>query len=355
MPKQLFHFDFKLPNKLESIPYPNTMYDAIVIGGGDVVIPYFFDQIYVFHKRAPRLPIYAFSVGVPFEEQTHLLDLCNMVHARNISDQDAVSARIGPSNTIRYLDIAFLLRQAMQVWRRLPLLSPRRRVGLFLSRPIASGDMSYYSHVVKQLAQLVENIYRRNPNTDFVFVPLDTNINDPTNCDYKINVDVLRILQENVNIFHNMTFLTAADTVPDANEGIANYPDKMCQIYSTLDFAICMRFHSTVLSIVTSTPFMTLHTTRKVSQLLQDTGFADRGYALPLDPVTLAPVDLDVDRAMSMYAALSAVDRDSFNAQCANLSANKAPVANAYISALTKVLTDLPKRRQGAGYVSSAE
>lgn len=90
---------------------PNALYDAVLVGGGDVVTPYFFAKIQAYLKSYTRGPVLLFGAGLTWPSCVELghLDPFDSVFLRNTTDLRRAERRLG-TQWVHYIpDLAFAL------------------------------------------------------------------------------------------------------------------------------------------------------------------------------------------------------------------------------------------------------
>jgi polysaccharide pyruvyl transferase WcaK-like protein len=231
---------------LRIIP-PGT--DAIICGGGDLINSYFHDKLIHLLKNFHGKKI-ALSVGISFESFRHapILNLFDHIFFRNLTDTHYLQSRLG-SEVVHYLpDLAFSLNTsglASKHWSKLASFSRRPRLGLFYIASISTSAV-----MVQSLINLTLELSRSYDVRLYRFNTSNTKNED----DGLLNSTIAAALPAGSVRVKNKVY-----TIP-----------KMLRVFSRLDVAVCMRYHSHILAILTGTPFISISTTRKVDLLMSE-------------------------------------------------------------------------------------
>jgi polysaccharide pyruvyl transferase WcaK-like protein len=227
-----FHAPF---NPLKS-PSP----DKVILGGGDVIRPFYLEKI------PPEVKVVPLGVGLGYESEIELLGNVRVPFAlfRNLDDVElarskGISAEYCP-------DLTFFLNEP----ERLPItLKEGKTLGVLLSDEISptfekkeNREYLYYEYFKWELASILDYL------SDFYnicFVAFSTveSIND-----YKISLDIYRRM-------------TARDQVRFITE-----PLSMAQalwIMKQFDLVISMKFHGLMFAVNQGVPFINIAETRK--------------------------------------------------------------------------------------------
>jgi len=230
-------------------------YDLLVLAGGDLVNHHFFNRLKQAGIVKFRGPKYAFSVGIPYDDPECInnLDMFDRVFLRSAIDYKTVSNRLGKGNVTIVPDFVTLLSREITPK---PVPSSITTIAVCLARPICNNN-PFYHYVVNRIAQGLDSIADRYGGVRFRLMPFNTNKAASKECDIYINREVKEMMRRKDRV-----------TLEDGVD------------FSDVDFVIGMRYHSLILSIVHSKPFMAMYTTRKVRSLLQDLGRDQFGYDL---------------------------------------------------------------------------
>lgn len=229
-------------------------YDAIVLGGGDVVNDYFIDKVWTWiNKFKSGIRCYAYSVGIPFPSAINdgKINLFDYVVCRNREDMPALKSKLGAYNVEYLPDFVFSLdvkKKAIKV---------RNKVCVSLARQCCRDKK-----VFDKLVILLNNL---SQNYEVVMIPFNTNTENINENDIKIAMD----LKEKVPL------LNVIQETLSMKEVIRHYKESK--------FVLCMRLHSHVLSIMANTPFVSIYSTRKVKNMIYDYSLEEYSTPMILD------------------------------------------------------------------------
>ena len=250
--------------------------DVLVVGGGDVVNPYFMDKI---AKLAQDFagPRYALSVGIPYPADAGRLAFFDHSVVRSQADYDAaVAAGIPQENLSLSADYTWLL-PATAPYPRQP--QPRPRLGMCLAQPV-------FAHASDEFrCSFVRLIDALSARYDVHLLPFNTTMDNARECDSLLDDALFAACQHETQphvVCHDPRRLQT--------------PDSMVSLLGTMDVVLCMRYHSVQFSLKARRPFVAVYTTRKVDSLLKEVGIAGAyAYKLPVDAKDV-PVAVDIER-----------------------------------------------------------
>jgi len=302
--------------------YKENFYDddIIIVGGGDILNPYFMDKIGKKFRNRPNI-IIGLSVGLPYASilvQTSKLEILDYIFIRTIQDLDIFTKYFHKDRIFYIPDVSYLLTPNYIFTKRMSTtentildantsldaidlvyskflkkrsVSPqckyetslcnikngRRLLGICLSRHFYNKNyINEYSSVINGISKFVT--YMISKNYSIVFIPFNTNpINDNEN-DTTIAKDVLDKLDEH----HHLLNIEDELTIDDMN-----------YVMSRLDMCIPMRFHSVLFCMYNMIPFVSVYSTRKIHNLLLDT-YWDYKYVLKVND-RFVPTEFDSD------------------------------------------------------------
>jgi polysaccharide pyruvyl transferase WcaK-like protein len=263
---------------MKPAPKVPSCFDAVCVGGGDILNAYFMRHL------APKLASFkgtkiALSVGVPFESCTPYVDLFDYVILRAHVDEETIKARIGAEHVACFPDMAYTLRVPRTIG--LPWIISPRRIGVFLSRPIfAGGKNRHYSRVVRDIANNLDSVCRSYPGAILYLIPCNTFESHDEN-DTILNAEVQALCQTSGRI----------KVVQEEQWSLRAYQ----RWFGAIDAAVCMRYHSAVMSMMFEVPFVALVCTRKMRTFLEDNEMRDHGCPMEVDPQTHAPIGLKAE------------------------------------------------------------
>ena len=280
--------------------------DVLIVGGGDVINPYFMDKI---AKLAQDFagPRYALSVGIPYPSEAGRLAFFDHSVVRSQVDYDAaLAAGIPRENLSLSADYTWLL-PASAPYSRLP--QHRLRLGMCLAQPVFAHASDEFRRSFVHLIDALSTKY------DIHLIPFNTTLANPNECDSKLNDALFAMCQHETRpqvVCHDPRQLQA--------------PDNMMSLLGTMDVMLCMRYHSVQFSVKARRPFVAVYTTRKVDSLLKEIGVADAySYRLPVD-------DKDVPIAVDIKRIADAID----------FAVAQPPDPSAWLSSQSGVDTRLP-------------
>ena len=247
-------------------------FDAVIIGGGDVVNEYNLspENVKGIREYFSGVPITFFGVGISYPDTLPMLDIGDYFFMRNKSDYEAVKYRYGSSHGIYVPDLAFYLTEQCRpkTVQTKPVGSPRK-IGICLPYPwFTNGDNSLF------FQQVVDTINRLSNENLVYLIPFDVSDN-AANSDLLLLEKLKGYVTEYNERGEQRVFYVQSTAT---NQTIHSKLYNMIQIFSELDCVVASRFHSVVFSLLTETPFVSLFTSRKVDTLQSDLG-PDLGQA----------------------------------------------------------------------------
>lgn len=247
--------------------------EELVLGGGDVIKPYYLSRI------AEDQPFWMVGCGLGYESEISELAKLNIKGAilRNPSDvQIATEAGIP---AIYAPDICFALpRQARTgtVGR-----AHRKKLGVILSGHPTSGieqptirEASYFEYFQWELASTLDAL------VDYFDIHWISFSADPDAWDETPNYGVRRKME----IRKNQTFWSYT----------AGRPMDQVAILAEMDLVLTMKFHGAVFSAVQGIPFVTIGQTRKLEEFCRQSDLND---------VMVAPYEFTKSRALQAIKA----------------------------------------------------
>ena len=252
---------------------------TVILAGGDIINNYFMDKLSSFNGN-----IIATGVGVPYPEI--LVNGLDSHKFTAIVTRSKADTSMFNGQAVYFPDLAVYLPQ---MFGRIPSSldvdilrsrKNRKNVGVFLTRSVCKGNENY-NKVVKGIAESLDSIV----TAGFVvtLIPFNTHAGNTSENDILINKDVLLLMKTNAK--------TAS---------ITTVKDMWDYFQTEIDMAITMRFHSHLYSVVAGVPFVSLYTTRKVKNLLIDTGLSEFSYELPKDALDL-PTEVNSSTLTSKF------------------------------------------------------
>jgi len=278
-----------------------TTCDVLIFAGGDVLNYYFLSNLKdTLHKYRFSGKLYAFSVGIPYQVVIvdGLLDQFNFVMCRAKVDAFSLRRRFGDNHVRYFPDLSTYLPELFKVEKpkregsginKYKMFHQRLNVGVFLTRNIFSKN-AHYETVVRKLADFLDVVAESTMpgmcGFEIFLIPFNTNENNIFENDMLINRDVVKHVRNK-------------EAIHDVSDQLS--VEEMWWIFKNqLDVNITMRYHSHMYSIMSNVPFVSLHTTRKVQNLLFDSNLSSYSYQFPLNEDDV-PTDLDVDVAFDKF------------------------------------------------------
>lgn len=242
-------------DKLHKIK-PND-YNIIILGGGDVMSSYFLNKFHKwYYDKKVTSPCYAYSVGIPYLSAIDegLLDIFDYIICRNREDTIRLQKRFG-KKYIKYLP-DFVFHHTIPTKLNFTQLNinhiKKPIVSIFLAKPCIKPDILY------KLSQFINKL----PRYQYIAYSLNTNKQNEKENDIAISNELQKLSPQLLVV-----------------EGDANY-EQIISLIKRSYFTICTRFHSHVFSIMSHTPFISLFSTRKVRNLLDDFRLNELGVPL---------------------------------------------------------------------------
>lgn len=237
---------FKTTNDVYSLDL--SKYDAIVFGGGDLINDFFL-KTSKYARDNFSGPIIGFSLGIPYFEtiaKGYLNDF-DHVFVRNKSFLIPLQHALG-STYVHYLPDA-----VMSYGENLPyhwnIINNSNTIGTFFPSSIMKPKIMY------KLCNALKKILDTNKYFKLHLFCFDTKENSQNN-DIHINTEIEKF------------FRNYKDRV--INDSVRYDGPQMIKNIANLKMAICSRFHSHILSILTGTPFVSLHYANKVGLLMKE-------------------------------------------------------------------------------------
>lgn len=272
--KNITH-DFLCIDNLVEIPSDTS---CVIVGGGDLINDYFFDKLKPFLKNK-TCPWYAISIGIPYPDLINkgYLDSFDYIIHRNQDDKITLENRY-PDRSSWYPDISFLLPDD----KRIRFEGRKKKIGICLSRHIYNNENpEIYNHIVTNLSKFFLDIssvknYFGSPVYELYFIPFCTD-GKPGHDDRLINKDIYDKIKHLNNVYLLENKIEMKDIVP---------------IFNSFHISICSRFHSHMFSLISKVPILSIYTTRKVENFLNELGANEFAYKMVTDDKSY-PIELD--------------------------------------------------------------
>lgn len=249
--------------------------DIILVGGGDVLNDYFIDKlISVFHNKLNK--IIAISVGLPFISfltNTTKLYIFDYIFIRTKQDLNLFTTYFHPNRIFYIPDISYVNIDTCKIESSIlnDIIKIRNTnkkiVTLSLSRHVCKSTI--YEDIVLSFVHFIK--YLVTFNYHVILLPFNTNNEKNTHNDIIIHTDIYNKLLYNSNIITHVTNIKKTVSI-----------EELISIYDYVDYNVCMRFHSFLISVYKGVPCLPIFTTRKIENLLLDINYCIY-YNLPTD------------------------------------------------------------------------
>jgi polysaccharide pyruvyl transferase WcaK-like protein len=315
--------------------------DIIILGGGDILNPYFLDKIHSVFSSKPN-KILAVSVGLPYTGtiiQTDKLSIIDYLFIRTKQDKELLSQYFLPERIFFLPDISYFLvkslefieddmrekKGAMEIINgyleyikenelletssyttRFSEIKQRiegfhkagnKIIAFSLNRHIYSLKYKEeYKQIVDKLAELVGQVLAKG--LVVVFLPYNTcfhvkKAEENMENDILIHYDVYNEVSKKISR-DKLDKMVLVDMTLDVND--------MLSLYDSFYLSIPMRFHACLFSLYKKIPMIPLFTTRKIHNLMLDLSW-EFCYEMKTNEKDI-PVDLDVSRLWDIFALL---------------------------------------------------
>lgn len=231
-------------DRLKNEPY----HDIIIFGGGDLFTEYFLNcyEKYIEKKPNPKPKLIVIGCGIPYLDNLETWNkYVNELFIRHPIEKNTFSC-----DTKIISDLAFIALKP-PIYRTI-YKEQSKIVGVFPARPLISS--SHYNNVVINIAKTLDYLIDKY-DIKVKLIAFNTNKRKSWECDILMN-------QEIYSFMRNKGAVLEYDATLNIFE--------MEEAYRTIDYAICMRFHSHVFAIRHNVPFLSVHKTPKVEYLLQE-------------------------------------------------------------------------------------
>ncbi len=264
----LSQWDYYVPNDFPIEDLNN--YSLIIVGGGDIVTPYFMKHLEYFKQltlsnsySSSPIRFVAVSIGLPYPADIHYCSIFDDIYIRNNRDLPLFKETFPDKNITYYPDLCYLLPKLYPLdWissLNLPIKSNFYNIGIFLARTYFNPNYEKeYLQFITRLSDIFKSLSNSifsNKPVHFYFIPFCLNNNNPYEDDNIINKQITSLL-------HPSTY-TLVDIPPSYNHIYYIY-----SLISCLDYSICSRFHAHIFSVIHNVPFTSITSTRKCFELM---------------------------------------------------------------------------------------
>ena len=301
--------EFIASDQLSTVRADN--YDAIIVGGGDVINDYFHSHIVPFlsNFKGPRI---AFSIGIPFPSliTEKYLGYFDHVFTRNYEDVREIQKVLGSYRAHFIPDIALAYPSPSEIASNVnntcgmkdsavdpPQLdlvagitasqhylqqdSAVHRTQLdFVAGIFLVGNVMRYPNIVGDIAHIVSKLALSYNIILYCFHPQE---------DMTISEIVRALAYKRLNnsFTEDARLKSLLDTAKDESrimvDATTYTASEMIQNISELDFALCMRYHSHIFCAVAGVPFVSISSTRKTRSFMKQAGLDAYQYQIELD------------------------------------------------------------------------
>lgn len=240
---------------------------AIIIAGGDVLTEYFSIRIrnvvqeleQRFETYGIHIPVYGISVAAPFESAVHLgfCDFYTQLLARPSANVPHLKGRMGRYAVTHSQDLSCYLLQ-MYGGGGQHRTQTSRKLAVCLAAQICGSGLDVYIPNIKNLAAGIASAYQKCNFDEIVFIPFDTSGTESD--DVHLNKD----LMDEIKLIDPKIKTSTMDTEDSV--------EKVYAAFRSGDFevALCGRYHSHMMAVLSHTPVASVCVTQKVSSLLQE-------------------------------------------------------------------------------------
>ena len=303
-----YNLIFKNIEDLDNNTHIYSTIDKVIIGGGDIINEFFLNdttvnlfRTYFGSENSSPTPIYFVSVGLTYPGMISVMDIGDHFFMRNNTDYNLTKNRYTSNYTSAIPDIGFnLLKDSSLVNWTKPNIS--------LKNPFKIGICIPYTWIAKQsneniflnqICTFIETL-ASNQNYQITLLPFDTSI-DPNNSDIILNNTIQQQIGNGNN--NNIIYLNPQQNSNGTYQNIS--VSDMINYFKHFDLMFTSRFHSVILSIITNTPFISIYSTPKIYNLINDIKvnypkLNNLFVKLNLDENN-APVDLDQTKILQAF------------------------------------------------------
>ena len=277
-----YNLIFLNPDDIQVVP---DNVQVVIVGGGDLINDYYMPKI---RKLVADLdvPVYAIGVGFPYPDlcTPEYVDIFDIIITRTKYAYDKLKDKV----QIYYEpDLVFM---------ESPVITngERNKIGVFFANSICGIDSPLINNLV-EIVKYLANLKRGKYIVELY--PMNTS-GSPNEDDYLLNWRIYqRVNMKNVVCIKNFN--------------IGDIP----RAFNSFKFTVCTRFHAHILSLLYSVPFVSLHSTSKVDDLIRNYEYDLNGeggcfgrieysdiqhYSVPMKvDIKLRPIDIDVKTVIS--------------------------------------------------------
>lgn len=321
----------KNTDDIEEIP---KNISTIIIGGGDLINNYFIDKInLLLNKMNYYCPVYAIGIGIPYPKliDEGYLDIFDFVIHRNILEHEKLVDRYSNRYIKLYPDLGFLLNRYIEIKsdKEVNKITYNYRlnnkitknIGIFLNRCMYNvNDEKSYDKILIKLASFFAKIADKSkkrfykcsrikmPVYNLFFYSMCTNDNKKEN-DLLLNKELIfKINGYRKKNYDNIHFISTPIKVEEINP-----------IFNKFHMTICTRYHAHVFSLLNNIPLLSIYSTSKVENLLNENKLLEYSYKMPVDNNTLQPLDINETTLLNKFSNIEN-GYDKYKSYLENLS-----------------------------------
>jgi len=296
-------YKFVSVDDLKEVPGDTS---AVIFGGGDLVNDYFYHKIDRFINNK-TCPWYAISIGIPYPDlvEKGYLNRFDYIIYRSQVDKNLLSNKF-KDRSEWFPDMSFMLpfyhSDKINLVEYDDSNNFPKKIGICLSRNIYNKkDPDAYNRIINNIAKFLSKISRLHRQTwspicghhtvpvyELYFIPFCTDEKD-SHDDRLINKQIY----EKIMDYGDMNNVHLID------ENI--HMDKIIPIFNSFHLTICTRFHAHIFSLMTKTPILSIYTTRKVGNLIEEIGAQEYSCKMEIHPTKYYPIDIATDKLMSTF------------------------------------------------------
>jgi polysaccharide pyruvyl transferase WcaK-like protein len=236
-----------------------TLFDLIVLGGGDIINNYFLNDKTITLLRNYSLqrsiPIVFYSIGLTYTSLLPLLDISDRLYIRNKVDYRLIQRRYGSQCVVYTPDISYFLLKEDSLINYKRMNSNIQKIGVCFPYTWFANSTDN----IKFFEQLVSFINNLSKTYQVYIIPFDVSSNS-SNSDLILINQLKNVIPNN----ENRVFYMDSQNIT---------LDVMIEYFKQLDCIIASRFHSVMLSIFTTTPFVALYSTKKIENLQSELSY----------------------------------------------------------------------------------
>lgn len=278
-PSVSYNLTFKNIEEINIDTHIYSTIDKVIIGGGDIINDFFLNDSNVNSFRSyfgaendTPIPIYFISIGLTYPGMISVMDIGDYFYMRNNTDYILTRNRYTSNYCSSIPDIGFNLLKdsSLTDWKKPELTildsqinSAPLKIGICLPYTWLSSQTNesiFLNEICSFIQELAVNI-----NYQITLLPFDTSL-DNFNSDIILNNTIQQQIGNGTN--NNIFYLN-----PPQNDD-CSYQDisisDMVDYFKNFDIVFASRFHSVILSIITNTPFISIYSTPKIYNLMND-------------------------------------------------------------------------------------